>query len=234
MKRHSILIAGALAICAAQAASSWFLKRDPFLPSPPSLSTLPVELAGWTRAHEETVEPDAIALLGPDDFLARVYTKQEGEAELFVAYYKTQLREKNAHDPKVCLPGAGWNPLDSHVASIPVPGSRQSFPVLYYRIQKAGVQRVVLYWFQTLSGVYTFEQQLRLHRILDAISLNRTDMAFVRIIVPVTSEGLNAANANATDLAQAAYLGMTPYFSEAAYSPKPDTVTPGHSTKSGS
>jgi EpsI family protein len=207
------LLAAALLVFAAQAISSRLLHREPFLPSPPPLTSVPFQLGNWSEDHEETVEAAAITVLGPDDYLARLYKVNgtEDQAELFVAYYKTQLRAKEAHDPKVCLPGAGWNPVASRVARIPF-GAAKSFPANYYRIKKDDNEQVVLYWFQTFSGVYTLEQQLKAHRVWDAIVDNRTDMALVRVIVPVTPKGMQNADANATQLATAVYTQMLSYF----------------------
>jgi EpsI family protein len=129
-----------------------------------------------------------------------------------VAYYKTQLRAKNAHDPKVCLPGAGWNPTESRVLTVPALAATRAFPANYYRIVRGGSQAVVVYWFQTYNGVYTFEQQLRAHRLLDSVLDNRTDMALVRIVLPVGEAGLQAANTKATELAQLLYPQMLSYF----------------------
>jgi hypothetical protein len=70
----------------------------------------------------------------------------------------------------------------------------------------------VLYWFQTPTGVYTFEQELRAHRVWDAILENRTDMAMVRIIIPVNEKGVHYADASALELAQAVYTKMLPFF----------------------
>jgi EpsI family protein len=214
MNRRTALAAAIVLIFTLQAIASRVLRREPFLPSPPPLANLPLQLGGWQWHAEETVPPDVLAMLGPDDYLVRQYQFPGGleQAELFVAYYKTQLQSKNAHDPKVCLPGAGWNPVESRLDRVTMPASRFSFPVNYYRIKKDGSEAVVVYWFQTLKGVYTFEQQLRAHRILDAIVDNRTDMALVRIIVPVTEKGVSAADASATRLAQSVYTSMLPYF----------------------
>lgn len=215
MMRYPLLIAGVVGIFAAQAVASAVLHRAPFLPSPPPLANIAPEVGGMSQVAEETIDPSVVDVLGPDDILARLYQLpgEGGQAELFVAYYKSQLREKQAHDPKVCLPGSGWNPIDSHLAWVPLPGSAKSFPVNYYRIKKEESEEVVLYWFQTPKGIYTFEQQLRFHRIVDAITDNRTDMALVRIVVPVTrTDGLAGANASAIRLAQAAYTQMVPYF----------------------
>jgi EpsI family protein len=214
MTRRNTLAVAVLAILGAQLLASRILRRDPFLPSTPPLADLPAHLGAWDRDAEEVIAPDALALLGPDDYLARRYQTQGGDerAELFVAYYRTQLQSKNAHDPKVCLPGSGWNPVESRLDRVPLPGSPYSFPVNYYRIKKEESEQVVVYWFQTPKGAYTFEQQLRAHRVLDAIIDNRTDMALVRIIVPVTEKGVSAANASAIRLAQSVYNSMLPYF----------------------
>ena len=163
------------------------------------------------------IPPEALDLLGPDDYVARLYQDPHSQhrAELFVAYYKSQLGPKNAHDPKVCLPGSGWNPTESRVDRIQLPGTKFSFPVNYYRISKATSEQVVLYWFQTFNGVYTFEQQLKAHRVWDAIVDNRTDMALVRIIVPVSQEGEGSAADSATRLAQEIYGKMLAYFPSA-------------------
>jgi len=214
MMRRNALLGAVVVIFAAQAIASRVLHRDPFLPSPPPLANLPLQLGSWERFGEESVAPDTLTMLGPDDYLARQYQipGKPQQAELFVAYYKTQLQSKNAHDPKVCLPGAGWNPVESHLATVTLPNSGFSFPVNYYRIKKDETEQVVLYWFQTPKGVYTFEQQLRAHRVVDAILDNRTDMALVRIIVPVNASDVAAADASAIRLAQSVYTSMLPYF----------------------
>ncbi len=213
MKRRQIILAAAISIFAAQAVFSHMLRRAPFLPSPPPLASLLFTMDGWTQTGEESIAPDALEMLGPDDFVARLYSNPSTpvEAELFVAYYKTQLRAKNAHDPKVCLPGAGWNPIASHLSRVSS-GDGKSFPVNYYRIKKDDSERVVLYWFQTFKGVYTFDQQLQAHRAWDAVFDNRTDMALVRITVPVLAFGTEAADQAATRFAETVYRRMLEHF----------------------
>jgi EpsI family protein len=214
MNRRSWLIPAAIAIFSTQAISSRVLQRDPYLPSPPRLADLPLELGEWVQLTDQAVAAEAIEVLGPDDYLARQYSNpsRSEQAELFVAYYKTQLRSKNAHDPKVCLPGAGWNPTESRLDHVTVAATGHSFPVNYYRIKKQDHEQVVLYWFQTPDNVYTFEQELRAHRVWDAILKNRTDMAMVRIIVPVSDKGVHEADNSALQLAQTVYTKMLPYF----------------------
>jgi EpsI family protein len=207
-----LLLAAAL-ILAGQAAISNFFQRDPYLPSPPPLSIFPASMAEWQVVQESPIDAAVLDMLGPDDTLSREYQdpKTGAHAGVFVAYYKTQLRAKNAHDPKVCLPGSGWNPLANRVEEVRLPEGRK-LPVNYYRIARGDASAVVLYWFQTHSGVHTKEQQLRLQRLMDAVKENRTDMALVRIVVPVDAGGVAKADERAYELARQVYPRMLEYF----------------------
>ena len=59
----------------------------------------------WNQFQDGVLDPEAYAVLAPDDVLNRTYrdASAANDLSLFIAYYKTQLRAKNAHDPKVCL-----------------------------------------------------------------------------------------------------------------------------------
>jgi EpsI family protein len=213
MSRRTLTAVGFL-ILAVQAIASYSLRHEPFLPSPPPLVSFPVRLGNWTQVQDWPLEPEVLEMLGPDDSLNRQYelTGASQRASLFVGYYRTQLRAKNAHDPKVCLPGGGWNPRDSRVINISLPDAQISFPANYYRIAKGDEEAVVLYWFQTYKGAYPFEQQLHLHRVVDSILDNRTDMALVRILIPVSGGRVDAADVLAIQMAQMVYPSMLPYF----------------------
>ena len=106
MTRGSTLVVGAVLILTLQAIASHAVRREPFLPSPPPLANLPLQMGNWSQLAEETIDPEALAMLGPDDSIVRIY-KAPGDAEqaeLFVAYYKTQLRTKTRTIPKFVYP----------------------------------------------------------------------------------------------------------------------------------
>ncbi len=211
--RQVWLLWGGVAILAAQAAASYSLERKPFLPVTPPLATLPQQLGNWSFTQDGVIEPEVLEMLGPDDALTREFRLAGSDTRfsLFVSHYKTQLRAKNAHDPKVCLPGSGWNPRASRVLDVRLPDG-STFPVNYYRIAKGSAEAVVLYWFQTHDQVLVFEQQLRAHRVWSAIRENRTDMALVRIVLPVDENGVEVAERRAVDLATLVYPEMRPFF----------------------
>ena len=211
-KKAKLRVAAAL-ILAVQGIAVYALHREPYLPSPPPLSAFPTRLDNWVREADEVMDPASLEMLGPDDLLSRRYQVEGASrrADLFVAYYRTQLKGRNAHDPKVCLPGGGWNPVESRVLKAEF-ASGKTAPINYYRIEKAGAQQIVVYWFQTPAGTYTTEQELNANRLLETIRTNRTDMALVRVIVPVLSDGVEAASRDAIKFARLAYPEILPFF----------------------
>jgi len=204
---HRKILVGAIAVLAVQFALSRALSRTEYLPSPPPLDQFPWRLGEWSRVKDELMEPGVLEMLAPDDSLNRTYVHagRAAEVNLFMAYYKTQHRAANAHDPKVCLPGSGWNPLVSKVVEIPVPGSATPIPVNYYVVAKGEGRSLVLYWYQTYKRAFAREQAARVQRILDTVAENRTDIALVRVVVPVIKEDLDEATAMGTEFIRLAY-----------------------------
>jgi len=189
------LIGVALCLLALQAVLTYGLARVEHLPSPEPLDRWPRVMAGLPASQDGVIDPEAYEMLSPDDILNRQYFDQATGRSigLFVAYYKTQIRAKNAHDPKVCLPGSGWNPQLSDVLTRQFDADRQPATINRYVVAKGNHRNVVLYWYQTHKRSLAREQELRLFRMLDTIRDSRTDMALIRIIVPVEQEDVEAA-----------------------------------------
>lgn len=215
MSDHSkrrLWIAGLVILLLQALATVGFARRE-YQPSPAPLDLFPRSLGTWDQSADGVLDPDAYAMLAPDDVLNRSYESSSGTdgVSLFVAYYKTQLRAKNAHDPKVCLPGSGWEPQDSTIIRLNAnennleQSSSNPIEANRYVIRKGNIQAVVVYWFQTHRAAVASEQTLRLHRLIDAVKESRTDMALVRIVAPVGDEGVDAATENATRFARLAY-----------------------------
>ena len=213
MTRRTGIIGTAVLLLSAQAALTHRLSRTEFLPSPgPVNENIPLRIGEWNRFQDGVLDPEVYEMLAPDDVLNRTYRHADADLSLFIAYYKTQLRAKNAHDPKVCLPGAGWNPLISKQIPISVAGLAEPVHVNYYVIAKNGEQAVVLYWFQNHKTAYATDQGLKFSRVLDNLMENRTDMALVRIVISATKPGVEAATASATEFAGALYPSLGKQF----------------------
>jgi EpsI family protein len=148
------------------------------------------------RAPED-LDKQVLAVLGVDDYINRVYRAGAGGSlGLYIGYYKRQREGDSMHSPLNCLPGAGWLPVSSDRLAIPVQatagptGSSQmvspsTIEVNRYLVQKGGDTMLVLYWYQSHGRVIASEYWGKIYTVLDAIRLNRTDAALVRVIIPV-------------------------------------------------
>jgi EpsI family protein len=126
---------------------------------------------------------------GFSDYLFRVYAAPESDvyaASLYVGYYESQMQGRTIHSPKNCLPGAGWEPLASEVALVPLAGGA-SVEVNRYILQREGEQALVLYWYQGRGRIAHNEYMVKWDLLRDAALRQRSDEALVRIVVPVTT-----------------------------------------------
>src|SRR6266705_606497 len=105
---------------------------------------------------------------------------------LYVGFYQSQRTGSTYHSPKNCLPGAGWQFVESDQVPVPVPGAG-SITINKVLIQKGLDKQVILYWYQDRGRVIASEYWAKGYLIWDAMTKNRTDGALVRISVPVSS-----------------------------------------------
>jgi len=160
----------------------------------------PVSIAGWRGGMNEPLDADVLRVLGVDDYLNRGYRSRSQMADLYVGYYATQREGDTIHSPLNCLPGSGWEPVKKERVSIDV-GAPQPAVVNQLLIQKGLDREAVLYWYQSHGRVVASEYWGRAYLALDALRLNRTDGAIVRVIVPVMGDDRDA-EASAQQVAQ--------------------------------
>jgi len=156
------------------------------------LAALAMEIGRWNGRAAARYDDRIVAKLGVDEYLTRFYSRPgEGVVHLYVGYYQNQSKGNSIHSPKNCLPGAGWQPIRSDEAQIPV-GSGETVKVNRYLIQKGRERQMVLYWYQGHGRVVASEYWAKLYLVLDAIQMNRTDGALVRVISPITDSEVRA------------------------------------------
>lgn len=161
-------------------------KADRNPPSEP-LSQFPRIIAGWTGI-DQTIDQETLNVLGAGDFLARLYTQGSKTApiNLFIGYFPTQRTGQTIHSPKNCLPGAGWVfEWSNYVDLIDVNG--ESHRVGEYIISSGETREFVIYWYQAHGRSVANEYMAKVYMVVDAIRLNRTDAALVRVITPIAS-----------------------------------------------
>jgi EpsI family protein len=124
-------------------------------------------------------------------------------AQSLVVWFNSQRSgERQPHSPKVCLPGSGWIPISSDVITVSTMAA--SITVNRYVVTNHGSRSVVLYWYQTPRRVTANEWMAKLWLVIDSARDRRSDVALVRIVVPI-GDSQDAAMLAAADFAQAAY-----------------------------
>jgi EpsI family protein len=167
------------------------------LPSSQPLSQLPPDLGNWGYIRDYDVDQDTRDVLKADDLLFRAYRDSTtGRAgTLFVAAFRSQRNGKSPHSPKNCLPGSGWTQLSSDLLSIDV-GEPQPISVNRYIVQHGDERDLVLYWYQSRERVVASEYSAKFWVMADAMRLNRTDTALVRVVMPIlAADQTDTANA---------------------------------------
>jgi EpsI family protein len=149
-----------------------------------SFATFPVTVGEWSGQELGAFEDRVLRVLGVDDYLNRVYVSKRRAAGLYIGYYRSQRQGDTIHSPLNCLPGAGWEPVSKERVSIAVEPNR-SIEVNEFVIEKGLDRQVVVYWYQSHGRVVASEYVGKAYLVLDALRLNRTDGAIVRIVAPV-------------------------------------------------
>jgi exosortase D (VPLPA-CTERM-specific) len=206
-----VLLLGTVAIARAS--------KSEAVPPRESLATFPMDISEWRGQTAERFDQQILAVLGVDEYISRIYTAPTNiSVGLYVGYYKSQREGDTMHSPLNCLPGAGWQPVKQERVTIPVatsfdgatgqPSGHREIVVNRFLIRRGLDQQVVIYWYQSHGRVVASEYWGKIYTVVDAIRLNRTDAAMVRVICPVSSNdeaGEARAEAAATAFARAMF-----------------------------
>jgi len=177
-----------LIVAALLAAAGLFLRsrgQAEVLPPREPLASFPLQVGAW-QGGEVVIPQYALAVLGAGEFLERTYTRTANEPpiDLFMAYFPSQRMGSTIHSPQNCLPGSGWTPVESTRLALASPGGGRIF-VKRYIISKGLDKMLVLYWYQAHGRVVTSEYWAKFYLVADAIRMNRSDGALVRLTTPL-------------------------------------------------
>lgn len=154
------------------------------------------------EAKDMVVPEDERKIAGMTDYSLRSFGPDSAPAfSVYVGYYDRQVQGKSIHSPKNCLPGAGWEIMET--ARLPLPSTVRGATVNRVLLANKGVRALVYYWYQGRGRVESSEYVVKWNLMRDAALYGRTEEALVRIVLPVTSrseEELRASIAKADQL----------------------------------
>ena len=186
MTRATLRFIFAAALIASAALFLQAHSRGEYFPPRLPLQSFPQQFGSWT-SYDVAMEKDVLEILGPGDFLLRLYQNQQEKRppiDLFIAYFPSQRAGDTIHSPQHCLPGSGWTPIENKPILLSMPG-HSPFPANRYVITKGDARQVVLYWFWAHDRGVASEYWAKFYLVADSIRMNRTDGALVRITTPM-------------------------------------------------
>jgi EpsI family protein len=191
-------VAGALLI-AGQGAMFYTLSHGESIPLAHPLNELPSQVGNWVMTEDDVLDAKTESVLKADDYLNRTYANRRdgGQANLYIAYFKTQQTGQTPHSPRNCLPGNGWVQNSERITSLTVPGRTQPIPVNEYVVAKGSAKALVLYWYQSHGRVVASEYRAKVYTVVDSVRYHRSDTALIRVVVNIGPEGVASARKQA-------------------------------------
>lgn len=171
------------AILAVGCALQLGVRRQHAASLPEPLRAMPVALAG-TDGRDREVSVAERRVSAVTDYVFRTFGPDSLTAfSLYVGYYAKQATGKSIHSPRNCLPGVGWQTVESGKAIVTVGG--QPVTVNRYLLANGPSQALVYYWYQGRGRVAHNEYTVKWDLLRDAVAHGRSEEALVRIVVPI-------------------------------------------------
>ncbi|MDO5612140.1 MAG: VPLPA-CTERM-specific exosortase XrtD [Paracoccus sp. (in: a-proteobacteria)] len=176
----ALLIAGAVAVQMRPEVQTIQVDRTP-------LTLFPTRIGEWRSDGPTPLDPAIARSLAADDYISASYIHPDSSApvQFFSAYYYDQSKG-GIHSPEICLPGSGWEIAWLQREDIaPQLGLDQPFNLNRAIIQQGNTRMMVYYWFEQHGRRTAWDFAAKMWLLWDAITIQRTDGALVRIITPI-------------------------------------------------
>ena len=168
----------------------WYMGNDEVIPARTSFAEFPNVLGDWKCDERDVLEPEILNNLKLTDYLSCnfVNAKEHTGVHVYISYHERQTRDRNTgevaaiHPPEHCLPGSGWDVIDSKVVPLDlgIPGEAKRFVIA------KGTQRALVYfWYQSNGRVVARNHHKIFWMFLDRTMRARTDGSLVRFTVPI-------------------------------------------------
>lgn len=165
--------------------------------------SFPAQIDNW-QSKKQYLDPNIEKALGFEDYILADYTIPRNLLEpqlpqsrprsdfqrsmpinFYVAYYSSQRKGVSPHSPRVCIPGGGWLITEFDRIEIELANGAQILPINRAIIERDSVRQLVYYWFDQRGRKMSNEYLMKWHLVKDAIFMNRTDGALVRVTTPI-------------------------------------------------
>lgn len=187
------------------------------IPERLSFASFPDALGDWHCPERLEMNPRQFQILGATDYLLCDYQRDDDPefVNVYVGYHAAQGRreggngnENSIHPPEHCLPGSGWNIIDSRLVDLDLPGLPPGHGVLAshreakrFVIAKGEARQLVYFWYQSRGRVFARNPDVILSRMWDRATRGRSDGALVRFTTPIGRGDVAGAERRVAELA---------------------------------
>jgi EpsI family protein len=155
-------------------------QRQEKYPERESFASFPTAMGDWQgqRTAMQSIYLNALKLT---DYLMIDFLSSANErVNVYSAYYQSQREGATIHSPRSCIPGDGWRIDSLEKTSLPGSGGG-TLEVNRAQIAKGTNKQLVYYWFEQRGRTLTNEYLVKWYLFWDALTLQRTDGALIRI-----------------------------------------------------
>jgi EpsI family protein len=200
-----------------------FLARRIVIPERTSFESFPMRFGDWQCAERVRIDPEILSQLGATDYMICEYQRPATAlVSLYVGYHASQVYEEGGgygensiHPPSHCLPGSGWDIIDSRTVALDLPGLPANAHAKRLVIARGEQRQLVYYWYQTQGRAIAEDWQKIFFVGYDRATRGRTDGALVRITIPLMpDEDEQRAEMAFDDFARRALPVLEPYLPE--------------------
>ena len=162
-----------------------YSRTESVVPVHTPLKQFPQQIGEWSMIGQARFDERVLKVLKPSDYLSRTYLSEDSQnLSLYIGYHDGGVMSGSIHSPRQCLPGSGWNRINSQVRKVKL-GSR-TIPYVSSFYQKGMEKQLFLYWFQVGDRILTNEYMLKLAIAQNVLLSNRRESSFIRISLMAT------------------------------------------------
>lgn len=160
--------------------------RTEAIPQRKNFVHFPLVIERWA-GHAMPIQKANLETLKLSDYLSVDYREPETSipVNFYVAYYESQRKEASPHSPRVCIPGDGWEIADISRRQLVLTTTHTAIAYNRAIIKKGNSTQLVYYWFQQRGRFIANEYLMKWYLFYDAVTMNRSDGALVRLVTPV-------------------------------------------------
>ena len=172
--------------------------------APDFAAAVPLAFGGWIGRDAPPLDPAIARVLAADQYVHRYYGiagrgSEIADVEIDIAYYARPQAGAAMHSPLACLPGNGWQVVESN--RTPLALQERSADVRRLIVHRGTDRLAMAYWFQNRGTVIGNEYAQRLQLLRNGLTGRPTDAALVRVMARDTADGRAALHRFTLDLA---------------------------------